>query len=38
MGVVVEMEVKNFELVVGWIVRLVLWCLNGRGIFCSILV
>ena len=32
-GVVVEVEVENFELGVGCVVRLVLWCLNGRGDF-----
>ena len=31
--VVVESEVKNFELVVGCVVRLVLWCSNGTGDF-----
>ena len=28
-----EVEVDNFELLVGGVARLVLWCLNGRGNF-----
>ena len=33
MFIVMEVEVDNFELLVGGVVRLVLWCLNGRGNF-----
>lgn len=29
--VVVEVEVENFEMVVGCVMRLVLWFLNWRG-------
>ena len=37
--VVVEVDVKNFELVLGCAVRLVFWSLNGRGDFlCLMLV
>ena len=38
MGVVFVVEVvEGVELVVGCVVRLVLWCVNGRGFFIVLL-
>ena len=36
-GVFVEEVVEGVEQVVGCVVRLVLWCANGRGYFCVVL-
>ena len=36
--VLVEVEVDKFVLVVGCVVRLLLWCSNGRDISCNVLV